>query len=75
MVYRKKYGWGTNWIGYRQYYSSVFMEPHRIEKANLPYYSPDSHPYQDEANTDKHCSFDADFESGNLHSVYKVCLG
>ena len=74
-MYRKKYGWGTSWIGRRQYFSSVFMDPQRIERAGLQYYTPDTHPALDEVDTSKQCGFDADFESGNLFAAFKVHFG
>lgn len=41
-IYRKRLGFGTNWIGRKQYYTSTFVDPSRIEKHNLPYFTPDS---------------------------------
>jgi hypothetical protein len=70
-VYRKKLGFGINWIGRRQYFSSVFVDPSRIEKHNLPYYTPDNPVFMDEM-PEVSCGFDSEFESGNLYSVYKV---
>ena len=51
-------GFGTNWIGRKQYYTSTFVDPSRIDKHNLPYYTPDS-PFDMVEVPDVKCNFDS----------------
>ncbi len=62
---------GTNWIGKKQYFTSVFIEPTKISKYNLQYYTPES-PFALNDLPTTSCSFDSEFESGNLHCAFKV---
>jgi hypothetical protein len=71
-IYRKKLGFGTSWIGRRQYFSSVFVDAGRIEKQNLAYFVGGCGPEEDEAQVDRECVFDSEFESGNLLGAFKV---
>lgn len=63
---------GTNWIGRKQYYASTFIDPAKIDKHNLQYYSPKS-PFSEESSGGG-IGFDSEFESGNLLCAYKVAM-
>lgn len=68
-IYRKKYYFGTNWIGRKQYYASLFVNPANIDRNNLQYYNQQE---EDTVDLSKSSVFDSDFESGNLLAVFRM---
>ena len=63
---------GTNWLGNKQYFASVFLDPRALAKTDISDFNRKS-----SQNNSKHIakvpfSFDSQFESGNLHSVFKT---
>lgn len=72
-VYKKNFDFGTQWIGRKQYFASNFVDPLRVEKNSLQYYTVGCQASEDSPTSGKFCEFDADFECGNLLCAYKVC--
>ena len=66
LVYRKDYSFGTSWVGKRQYFASTFASTALLERHDTQYCP---QPPEEAPNA---CSFDSNFESGNLLSAYRV---
>lgn len=60
---------GTSWIGHRQYFASVFIDPAILAKTDTSIFKRKSNMLQQQT---KPFSFSSDFESGNLFAVYSI---
>lgn len=68
-VYQKKKSMGTSWLGNREYFASVFVDPGSIARTEGSIFK---EPPRIRPPKKQECCFDSDFESGNLYSTYKV---
>ena len=61
---------GTSWLGHRQYFASVFIDPAKLIKSDGSIFKRKTNTAEQQA-----CppfTFSSEFESGNLFAVFKV---